>query len=166
MQPQEEFVVKESVLYNLLQAFIMVAIFVGILFTRNFEIDKTNSSAFYFLYIMCLVFIIAFIKRSAKRNELFKVNREGIFYKGVILTNWENFVNAYIIQEGYSVNNNSAGISDKFRIDVIFYNSSAKQNYKYALKLSSTADKSSYEIIQAMIYFSGKQLSFETYYEG
>lgn len=158
--------VKESVFYNLLQAFIMIAIFVGILFTRNFEIGKTDSSTFYFLYILCLFFIIMFVKKSMKRSELLKVNIEGVFYKGTKLTNWENFVNAYIIQEGYSVNNNSAGISDKFRIDVIFYNSSAKQNYKYALSLSSTADKSSYEIIQAMINFSGKQLSFETYYDG
>lgn len=166
MQSQEEFVVKESVFYNLLQAFIMIAIFIGILFTRNFEVDKTDSSSFYFLYILCLVFIVVFVKQSMKKSELLKVNTEGIFYKGTKLTNWENFVNAYIIQEGYNVNNNSAGISDKFRIDVIFYNSSAHQNYKYALSLSSTADRSSYEIIQAMITFSGKQLSFETYYDG
>lgn len=152
------FNVQESVLINIISGFIFLSIFCGVLYTRDFE-SNYPASSFYLIYLF-LVFgcIASFIK--AYRNKTFIIiNKNGIHYKGKLITAWINFRNAYIIQEDYNVSNYSAGISDKFKIAVIYLDPISGKNYTQQMIMSASQDKSEYQIISAIEYFSDKDLS-------
>ena len=154
------FTVQDSVLINYISGFIFLSLFFGVLVTRNFERNDTISS-FYLIYLFFLIgIVVSFIK--AKRRKVFIIiNSNGIYYQGKLITTWGNFVNAYITQDEYEVNNYSAGISDKFKIVIVFFDPTVEANYVHKMPVPSTSDKSEYEIISAISHFSAKQLSFE-----
>jgi hypothetical protein len=156
------FIVRESALLNYLVAAICLAIFIGVLITRNFEIGNPFSE-FYFVYVFILLPGIISLIRYSRDKVIIKVNKTGVFYYGVTVTDWINFRNAYIGEEYPTVTQNSAGISDKFSVMVTFFDPARNGNYLYKMNLSNTQDKSPEQIISAIQFYSGKNLSFEVF---
>ncbi|MCW3089462.1 MAG: hypothetical protein JWP81_531 [Ferruginibacter sp.] len=162
LDSEDNFIVKESALLNYLVAVIFFAIFIGVLITRNFEIGNPISE-FYFIYpFILLPGIISLIKYS-RDKAIIKVNKTGVFYYGVTVTDWSNFKTAYIGEEYPTVTQNSAGMSDKFSIVVTFFDPTRNCDYWYKMSLSGTQDKSPEQIISAINFYSGKNLSFEVF---
>lgn len=157
-----EFVVKESALLNYLIAGICFALFLGVLITRNFEIGNAPSQ-FYFVYVFILFPAIISLIKYSRDKAIIKVNKVGVYYYGVAVTDWNNFRNAYIGEEYPTVTNNSSGISDKFSVMITFFNPVDNKDYLYKMALSNTQDKSPEQIISAIILYSGMSLSFEVF---
>ena len=130
------FTVADSRFINYLGGFVFLALFLGVLVTRDFEIGQQTGD-FYFIYftlvIPCLLF---FVKGTRKRISII-VNTTGVYYQATLVTTWGNFINAFIRQEEYSVNNYSAGISDRFKIVVEYYDARRGGNFLYAIPTSS-----------------------------
>ena len=154
------FVVKESASLNYLTAALSFLTFIGVLITRNFEIGQPFSE-FYLIYIFILVPGIISLVKYSRKKDIIKVNKTGVFYYGVAVTDWNNFRNACIAEEFTTVTQNSAGISDKFSVMITFFNPVNDCDYLYKMDLSNTQDKSAEQIISAIQYFSRKSLSFE-----
>ncbi|HEX8357217.1 MAG TPA: hypothetical protein VF610_07405 [Segetibacter sp.] len=154
----ENFVVRESVLINLITGFIFLAILVGVLLTRNSEKNQ-NNGAFYLIYLFLAVGVAIYFIKVKRRNVILIINRNGIYYRNVLVTDWTNFINAYIGQDEYVVSNNSAGISDKFHVVVTFFEPLKGTNYIYKMAMSSSQNKSEYQVISDKEYFSDKKLS-------
>ena len=153
------FIVQESILLNIMSGGILLAIFFGVLVTRDFERNNTTES-FFLIYLFLLTGVVIFFSKTYRRRIIIVINNNGIYFEKSLLTDWENFVDAYIIQEEYSVNSDSAGISDKFYIVVVFFNLNAGNNYTFKMPMSGSQSKSEYQVISAIEYFSGKKLSY------
>ena len=156
------FIVKESAFLNYLVAVICLAIFIGVLTTRNFEIGYPFSE-FYFIYVFILLPGIISLTKYSRNKTIIKVNKTGVFYYGVVVTDWNNFRNACIAEEYPTVTQNSDGISDKFNVMVTFFDPARNGDYLYKMSLSNTQDKSPEEIISAIQFYSGQNLSFEVF---
>ncbi len=160
LDKDQQFTVQDSVLINLISVFIFLAIFIGVLVTRDFERNETISS-FYLVYLFLFIGVVVSFVKIKRRKVFITINSNGIYFQGKLITNWKNFVNAYITQEAYDVSNYSAGLSDKFKIVIVFFEPTARVNYEFKMPVPGTSNKSEYEIISAISHFSDKQLSYE-----
>jgi hypothetical protein len=154
------FSVQESAFLNFMSSGIFLAIFFGVLFTRNFERDSTTGS-FFLVYLFLLVGATVFLIKGIRSKTSILINNIGVYFENSLVTEWGNFVNAYIMQEDYRVNSNSAGIYDRFYIVVVFFNIEESLQYTFKIPMSGSQNKSEYEVISAIEYFSGKKLSFD-----
>ena len=153
------FVVRESKFINYIVGFTFLALLSGVLVTRGFEVGQ-DTSDFYFIYVGFSVgAILFFIKGTRKRTSII-INPAGIYYQGRLITNWENFLTAFIRQESYNV---SDGVNDRFKIVVEYSDTIKGGNFLYPIPTSGTQDKSEYQIISAISYFSGKKLTYEIF---
>jgi hypothetical protein len=154
------FIVGESALLNYIFIAIYTTIFFGILLTRDFE--RENSFGSFLLYLAAILIpLVASIVKLKKNRSIIVVNRKGIYYHNNFITDWNNFVYAYIMEETPMLDNNGGGLSDKFSIQVIYYDHAKGENYIYKMKSSDSQNKSEEQIILAIQYFSGKVLSNE-----
>jgi hypothetical protein len=158
----ENFIVRESKFFNYFSGFIFVAFFFGILVTRDFE-RGNRIGEFYFIYIFILILAAFFFVKGTRNSTNIVINKIGIYYKGTLISKWENFINAFIRQEEYQVGTNSDGINDNFKIIIEYFDPNLGENFVYSIPTSSTQDKSEYEIISAISYFSGKNLTYDLY---
>ncbi|MEO6719604.1 MAG: hypothetical protein ABIN67_04520 [Ferruginibacter sp.] len=152
------FVVRESVLLNTIMGFIFLAILIGVLFTRNFEANQPIGS-FHLIYLFLIVGIVAVFTKAKRRDVILIINKNGIYYRSKLVSDWPNFINAYIYQEDYVVSNNSDGLNDKFYVVITFFEPQSEANYMYKVPMSNSQDKSEYQVISAIEYFSKKKLS-------
>ncbi len=162
LDEEGNFVVGQSALLNYLLIALSIALFLGILITRDFEHNQ-NTGAFYIIYVLILlpgIFAIVNLKRN---QAIIIVNEKGIYYHNNFVTDWSNFISAHIAEEPPAVNNYSAGLSDKFSIKIIFLDQNKGGNYMYDMKTSGTQNKSEEQIISAIEHFSGKLFSKEIY---
>ncbi len=153
------FVVRESKFINYIVGFTFLALLFGVLVTRGFEV-RQDTTDFYFIYVSFSAgAILCFIKGARKRASI-TINLTGIYYQGTLVTNWENFLTAFIRQESYTVRD---GVSDRFKIVVEYSDTIKGGNFLYPMPTSGTQDKSEYQIITAISHFSGKNLSYEIF---
>ena len=155
LDEEGNFVVGESALLNYLLIALSIAMFLGILITRDFERNQ-NTGSFYLIYLFILLPGIFAIVKLKRNKASIIVNEKGIYYHNNFVTDWSNFISAYIAEEPSGVTNYSAGLSDKFSIKIIFLDQNKGGNYMYDMKTSGSQNKSEEQIISAIQYFSGK----------
>lgn len=137
----------------------------GSLFLIMFLVVFSNSDfGEYWMLDLFLLFIpLHFFSAGLRKGKKITVNATGIYHSTNLITGWANFRMAYIRQLPNNFSGSSRGLTDHYRIVVEYFDFSKGLDYLYSIPLSESQDKSEYDIIDAIMYFSGKQLSYEIY---
>jgi hypothetical protein len=149
------FVVGESKLINYLFGSLFLVMFLVVL-------ASTDIETYWMVDLSLLFFPALFFTTGLKNRKKMSINAMGIYHNKTLITNWTNFRHAYIRQL-LNTTARSQGLVDHYIITVVYFDQSRGVNYLYPIRLSESQDKSEYEIIDAIIYFSGKQLSYDIY---
>jgi len=119
LDKQGNFMVQESVLLNVISAVCLLATFIGVLITLDFNI-RWGGASMLLLYLMLIIFSTVFFVKAIRSQVILTINKAGISYKGHFITGWDQFITAYITQNDLMVSESSTGLYDKFRIVVEF----------------------------------------------
>lgn len=150
------FTVGESKLINYLFGSLFLIMLLVVL-------SSTDLETYWMIDLSLLFFLFLFFASGLKKRKKITINATGIHHNKTYITNWPNFRHAYIRQLPNQVTASSAGLMDHYIIAVVYFNQSQDMDYLYPIRLSDSQDKSEYEIIDAIMYFSGQQLSYEIY---
>lgn len=150
------FTVGESKLINYLFGSLFLIMFLVVL-------TSTDWGKYWLMDLMLLFLPVMFFSAGLKKRKKISINASGIYHNKNLITDWVNFKLAYIRQLPNNVTASSDGLSDRYRIAVVYFDQKQGMDFLYSIPLSGTQDKSEYEIIDAIMYFSGKQLSYEIY---
>jgi hypothetical protein len=93
-----------------------------------------------------------FFYRALHTRTVFVIDETGFHYYGKLITTWENFVSARVV-EGKS----PGGFQDNFLLHLQYTRPEKDGVYQQKLPLTNTQDKSEEEIIAAIRKWSGKQ---------
>lgn len=154
MIKQNNFIVRESGWINFLFSFLFFAMFIGSLITINFAKDYSIESYRYILHLTIIPAILLLVN-GIKKNKIIELNKTGIFYRGTLITIWQNFVRAYITQEEIP-----GSLNDNFRLIIEYYVPEKGMNYITKLKMSSSQDKSEEQIMAAIKDFLNEKENY------
>lgn len=114
-------------------------------------------------YLLILSTSLIFLGNALNNNKLIIINASGIYHQKKLVTDWSNFRNACIRQLPNQRTNSTDVVTDKYQIAVFYFDRSQDKNFMYGITLPGTQNKSEYEIIDAISYFSGLQLTYDIY---
>ena len=143
----DSFQVKESALIGFLFSFIFFAMFIGALVTINFNLNYPIDVLRFILYGTLFPAIIFLIK-AINKKVIIEINNTGIWYKGTLITSWDNYVNAYIFQEEIP-----GSLDENIRLSIEYYVPDKDINYISVLKMENSQNKSEEQIICAINNF-------------
>jgi hypothetical protein len=114
-----------------------------------------------FLSGVVAIFGAGSIFASTKERTVMTVNKDGFFYYGSLITNWNNFVSARFIDQMPEISSTSLGISDQFFLAVRYYKENEPGCFERKFALTNTQDKSEEEIMAAIrFYYNQSQAAF------
>ncbi|WP_121356090.1 hypothetical protein [Flavisolibacter nicotianae] len=99
---------------------------------------------------------IGAIIASMRDETIMKINRDGFFYYGRLLTNWTNFVSAEFIDEMPVQSSSSAGLSDQFFLYIKYFKDDSPGCFALKIPLTNTQDKAEEEILAAVRFYYRK----------
>ena len=144
--PNNEFIVRQSILINSLLLSFFLLISLGLVFT--FLSDSEHS---FLLYLKPLVAVICLLIIAAvnvkRRRVIYRINNTGIYYYESLISTWKNFYIAYV-----SDDSNSSNINDDIRLVIQYYDSN-RQLMEIRLPASPTLEKDVYEIVDAIVKY-------------
>ena len=143
--PDSNFVVKQSGGVFLVLGLLFTAMFI---YTVFYFVEPQEDFKFETTYLVLVPAIYFIMKAFAKKNDIIKINKNGIYYYGRLITNWFNFVKAHVTQE-----EKAFAISDNF-ILLVQYKTAKGSIETEKIPLTNTQDKSEEEIIAAIKFFS------------
>lgn len=155
----QNFEVRGSNSINLFFGVIMLIIGTYALLTPG---DAVNNSSIYFRYSYYtnMVFIIPgafFLLRAFFNKTTLKINRKGIFSHGILITNWQNYLGAFSKQEP------PPGSIKDCEILYLKYRKNGKKGiFVRKIKMSSSNNKTSHEIIEAIEFYYTHSIELNT----
>lgn len=145
-EPNDEFIVRQSILINSLLLGFFLLISLGLIFT--FLSDLEHS---FLLYLKPLVTVICLLIIAAvnvkRRRVIYRINNTGIYYSESLISTWKNFYMAYV-----SDDSNSSNINDDIRLVIQYYDAN-RQLLEIRLPASPTLEKNVYEIVDAIVKY-------------
>lgn len=102
--------------------------------------------------IIAAILAVASFIRAGQEHIIMKINKDGFYYYGTLLTNWGNFVSARFVDEAPMQSTSSLGLSDKFFVVIRYYKDDRKC-YERKIALTNTQDKSEEEIMAAIRFY-------------
>ena len=100
-----------------------------------------------------LIFAILAFARGFKRQIIIRINKEGIFYYGKLLTDWPHFISYQFIDEAPMISANSAGLGDRFFLMIKYDKKDLPGHFGRKIRLTNTQDKAEEEIIAAINFY-------------
>ena len=99
--------------------------------------------------VSCLAILpaVAFTIKAILNRTSITVNKTGIYHYKIFLTNWNNFINAWVEEQ------HSKSGYYYFVLIVAFYKDGEEGSFERIMKLDSTQNKSEEEIIAAIKFF-------------
>lgn len=123
-----------------------------------FAVFMAQSSPF--LSAIVAIFGITSIVISTRERIIMTVNKDGFFYYGSLITNWNNFVSARFIDQTPQVSSTSLGISDQYFLSVRYRKDNEPGCFERKFALTNTQDKAEEEILAAIrFYYNKSQVS-------
>ena len=144
LTPDADFLVKEDKFLNFLIGGICFVLFLISLF--NVKESYVNLFAIPFF----LGPAVLFIAKGMKSKTVITVNRDGIYSFKKLVTNWDNFFKAFIVEE-----EKFGRVSDNFILVIKYHKPVSTRQMIRKIKLSNTQNKSEESIIEAIKYFNG-----------
>ncbi len=97
--------------------------------------------------LVILSFAIGFTIKAILNQTSIRVNKSGIYHYKIFVTNWNNFINAWVEEQHDRYGNYY------FVLIVAFYKEGEEGSFERIMKLGSTQNKSEEEIIAAIKFF-------------
>ncbi|GAA4344504.1 hypothetical protein [Flaviaesturariibacter amylovorans] len=135
---EAEFVVRESRVLNALITIAFGFIFIALVFN-------------FLGWLALLIFgppLLVFLLRRKSGGTVFRINTHGLYYYGKLVTDWDHFVSARVVEEEAT-----GKFSDSFHL-YVQYTREDGNVYKRRFPLTNTQDKAEEEIIAAIRRFS------------
>ena len=148
LAPDSQFVVGEEKLLNYILTSLFFALFLyGLI--DILIIHTTDAKYTSFLALIALVpAFISFKKAKSKRNYL-RVNRKGIYQDEKLVTEWANFIKAYIDQKEVVLS-----IQDNFGLVIEHLKTGSEKIYRRRIPLTNTQNKSEEQVMAAIKFFA------------
>ncbi|MEO7046167.1 MAG: hypothetical protein ABI091_12730 [Ferruginibacter sp.] len=145
IKTQKLFIVKDDKSVSLFAGAVFWIMFFSAVYYNNFS-HLTTEGSINLLYIT--VFPAIFFTIRALRNKIIiKINEDGFYYYGSLITNWENLISAR-----YAPQEMDGNISDDFTLYLEYYNPD-KGTYLSKVPLENTQDKSEEDVMTAINSF-------------
>jgi hypothetical protein len=142
-----DFLVRENAVLHFVLGSIFTVIFLFSL-TDKVEYDYRGKFDFKAMYIALVPAIYFMRKAFSKRKEIFKINKQGFYYYGELITNWNNFIDAVVTQDKVVLT-----IQDNFVLFIRYKNDEGR-HFRGKFPLTNMQDKADTEIIAAIRFFS------------
>jgi hypothetical protein len=139
--PDSSFQVKESKKMRL---------FIGII-ALGIAVVMVQGSVF--MAVVAATFGVVSLIYSRRNQTIMEINKDGFFYYGRLVTNWNNFVSARFIDQAPQLSSNSLGISDQFFIAIRYRKVDSSNCFEQKIALTNTQDKSEEEILAAIRFY-------------
>jgi hypothetical protein len=147
LNPGSNFLVRENSTLFLVLGLIFMAMFIFSL-TDIVGYDYNDKFPFKALYLTIIPAAIFIKKALGKKKIIIMINRNGIFYFGEFITNWQDFVDAVVTQDEKIFT-----LQDNFVL-ILRYKNPEGKIFRSKIPLTNTQDRSEEEIIAAIRYFS------------
>jgi len=138
---ESDFVVKESKKIHLI-----FGIFFFVISLAGFSMSPIISG-------FGLLIAIAALVRSSKDQTIMKVNKNGIYYYGQLVTDWNHFITLEFKDEIPTPSYGTDGINDEFSLMIKYYKDGFPDYYGRKIRLTNSQDKSEEEIIAAIKFY-------------
>lgn len=143
-----QFIVGEDKVLDVIMTILFFGLFLyGLVDAILKHFAKLNYLNFLFLLALYPA-ILYFIKGRAKRIYI-RINKSGIYQDEVLITNWGNFLKAYIHQKDIVF----PVIKDSFTLVVEYMKDGQSQGFRRRIPLTNTQNKSEEEIMAAVKFF-------------
>lgn len=141
-----EFIVKQ---WRRLALFIgILYLCFGILLISMFDFNKPGAFTVMLPSALAYFIIPAYIfySKGQQTNVIIRVNKDGIYYYGKLITGWSDFDNAYVTDKMalQSYSDNFVLVIEHYRGDLL---------YRKKIPLTNTQDQSEEDIYNAIMYF-------------
>jgi hypothetical protein len=138
---EADFLVKESITMNLI-----ISSFSLVLSIAFFSLSPWMAG------IMLLVPIGAFV-RGFKNQVVMKVNSNGFYYYGQLITTWKNFISVNFLDETFENTRGAIREADRFFLMIKYYKDGRPGYFGRKIRFTDTQDKSEEEIIAAIKFY-------------
>jgi len=142
------FTMKESKSLNLITGVILLVLTVLILYHIFTDYHFDQMVVYKKLLLLSLFPAIFFLRRGFKNTVLLTINKTDIYRCGDLLTTWDNFICANIMQDQIT-----GSIKDNSVLYIDFYIDGQTGYFRRKIRLPNTSDKSEEEILEAIRYF-------------
>jgi len=142
-----EFIVGEekALVYFLAIAFLGLFLYGLIdMIVRRFS----NISYLDFVFIVALLPALLFWRKGRSNHIYIRVNKKGIYQDEKLVTNWPNFLNAYIAQKEKTIS-----IQDNFQLVVEHLKDGYTDGFRRKIPLTNTQNKSEEDVLAAIKFF-------------
>ncbi len=141
-----EFIVGEEKWINYFLGTLLLALFAyGLMRLINKDFKKMDLETC--VSVLAIVPCIYFFRRAASKRIYIRVNKNGIYQDERLVTNWENFIDAYISQK-----KKIFSIQDNFIMVVEFLKDSST-GIRRQIPLTNTQNKSEEDVFDAIKFF-------------
>lgn len=145
-----DFLVKESRSINYIAGGFLIAVFFVSLLFGSYDLSN-------YLFGVCILLLpgaIA-IARGRRNRVIMKINKNGIYYAGQMVTNWTLYYDAVVADK-----RDAASFRDNFVLDLRYYSPDYSLMHTRSIPLTNSQDKSEEEIIQAIrLYYNAARLN-------
>jgi hypothetical protein len=145
LNADEDFVVKESMGVNL---FVSLAFFAMFLYALYDNIEHGQEGIHLKILFIALIPAFLFLRKALSKHRDITINKNGIYINNRLLTNWNNFIEAKIIQREIILS-----IQDNFTLFITYQEGS--RVFRDKIPLRNTQNKAEEEIIEAIRFYKG-----------
>jgi hypothetical protein len=142
-----QFIVGEAKVLNYVMAVFFIGLFLyGLIdaIQRNFKNIDYQS----YVFAVALFPAIYCFRRAHSNRVYIRVNKKGIYHHGKLITDWPNFLSAFIDQKEKK---RIIEIQDNFLL-IVEYRKGNK-GLRYKIPLTNTQNKAEEEVLAAVIFF-------------
>ena len=144
-----QFIVEEEKILNYILAILCFALFLyGIIdaIGRHFKNIDYQS----FVFALALAPAYFFFKKARSKRIFIRINKNGIYQDGKLVTGWPNLLNAQIAQKEKTGFYN---IQDNFLLILEYRKDSGMEILRSKIPLTNTQNKSEEEVLEAVRFF-------------
>ena len=142
-----EFIVGEEKVLNYIIAFLFLALFMyGLIDAAARKFINIDYQSLIFTLALAPAFI--FFRKGRSKRIFLRINKTGIYQEEKLLTNWSQFIKAFLTQEEKLVS-----IKDNFVLVVEYRKEGQKEGFRRKIPLSNTQNKSEEDVLEAVRFF-------------
>jgi hypothetical protein len=143
-----EFIVGEEKVLNYILATLFFGLFMyGLIDALLYQFKKmTYLNA---VFAVALIPAILSFKKARSKRVYIRVNKNGIYQDERLLTNWNNYLKAYITQKEVVFS-----VQDNFLLVVEYRKDGSDKGFRKKIALTNTQNKSEEDVLEAIKFFS------------
>src|SRR5688572_23076006 len=142
---EADFEVKESRGCNLTLGIVLA---IAVVLITYADLTGNLRGSFIRLFYLLSIPAVLFIRRGSANQTVMTINKTGFYYGGQLLTNWDNFIDARVMQEDKILT-----IQDNFQLFIKYYKEDSSGHFGRKIPLTNTQDKAEEEIIAAIKFY-------------